>query len=279
MTRLLENKRTIEQLREHYEIEKELANKLRNSSEEERRYLYSSLYDELYKRVSHHPRKKNIKHSIKKVRSNLKILNHFLKSNQNFLELGAGDCRLSFAVAKYVKKVFAIDVSNEITKNLQFPRNVELIISDGSNIPVSKNSINIVFSDQLMEHLHPDDVIKQLQNIYTILLPGGYYICFTPNKLTGPHDISKFFDETPKGFHLREYTVKELSKLFKLVGFLKVRVLINLKLYILLLPVFPIKCIEWILSNFTHLTLKKLTDSRLGILLNFLLGINIIAIK
>lgn len=44
-----------EQIREYYEIEKELANRLRYASKQERRYLYSSLYDELYRRVPLHP--------------------------------------------------------------------------------------------------------------------------------------------------------------------------------------------------------------------------------
>ena len=42
---------TPEQLKEHYMIEKELAKKLKNSSKKERRYLYSSLYDELFRKV------------------------------------------------------------------------------------------------------------------------------------------------------------------------------------------------------------------------------------
>ena len=50
-------RRTIEQLRGHYEIEKELANKLRKSTKEDRKKkkLYSTLYDKLYQRVPSHP--------------------------------------------------------------------------------------------------------------------------------------------------------------------------------------------------------------------------------
>jgi len=47
--------RNIRQLREHYEIERELANRLRNASKEERVRLYASSYDELFLRVAHHP--------------------------------------------------------------------------------------------------------------------------------------------------------------------------------------------------------------------------------
>ena len=80
--------------------------------------------------------------------------------------------------------------------------------------------------DQLMEHLHPDDALDQLQNIFTALTSAGVYLCITPNRLNGPHDISMYFDEVATGFHLHEYTITELSDLFKKVGFSKVRVYI-----------------------------------------------------
>src|SRR5262245_52564251 len=43
--------RTVEQLAEQYEIERMLADRLRRSSREERRVLYTAVYDELFKRV------------------------------------------------------------------------------------------------------------------------------------------------------------------------------------------------------------------------------------
>ena len=33
----------------------------------------------------------------------------------------------------------------------------------------------------------------------------------TPNRLYGPHDISRYFSDRPLGFHLREYTHLELA--------------------------------------------------------------------
>lgn len=49
-------KRTSAQVREHYEIEKRLGNLLRNSPEMERRFLYKSVYNELFRLVPHHPK-------------------------------------------------------------------------------------------------------------------------------------------------------------------------------------------------------------------------------
>src|SRR3972149_6384290 len=109
--------RTPDQIREHYEIEKQLAHRLRNSTSEERRTLYTSLYDELFRSVPHHPQltaKSSPEESAGKVAYELKHLQPFLKSDTIFLEIGPGDCALSFAVAKLVKTIYAIDVSEEI---------------------------------------------------------------------------------------------------------------------------------------------------------------------
>lgn len=218
-------KRTMQQLKEHYEIEKELANRLRNATQEERKHLYNSLYDELFKQVPHHPqlsRKVNSTSSDRRIAQRMRFLNKFLSADAIFLEIGSGDCRLALEVAKQVKKTYAIDASEEITKNENFPENFELIISDGVSIPVPENSITIAYSDQLMEHLHPVDAFEQLKNIHKVLTKSGIYICITPNRLAGPHDISKYFDKVATGFHLKEYTNIELMKLFRKVGFSKV---------------------------------------------------------
>ena len=42
-------------LRQHYEVERELSDRLRHATREERRSLYGQVYDELYQRVPHHP--------------------------------------------------------------------------------------------------------------------------------------------------------------------------------------------------------------------------------
>lgn len=243
-------KRTLEEIKEHYEIEKKLASRLRNSSLQERQYLYTSLYDELFKKVPLHPqltRKYSPEASTWVVAQRMQLLSHFLNPNLTFLEIGPGDCSLSVEVSKYVKKVYAVDVSSEITNNINFPQNFEFLISEGCNIPVPENSIDVAYSHQLMEHLHPDDAYTQLQNIYKALAPKGIYICITPNRLSGPHDISKYFDEIATGFHLKEYTVTELAELFCRVGFRKIslyksyrRTSVEIPLNSVTLPIFRI---------------------------------------
>jgi hypothetical protein len=78
-----------------------------------------------------------------------------------------------------------------------------------------------------MEHLHPDDAVEQVRSIHDALSPGGIYICITPNRWSGPHDISRYFDDEATGFHLREYTVAELTAMFREAGFARVQVLVG----------------------------------------------------
>ncbi|PYP71947.1 MAG: class I SAM-dependent methyltransferase [Gemmatimonadetes bacterium] len=257
--------RTAQQLREQYEIEKQLADRLRTAPRQERRHLYASAYDELYQRVPHHPQltQKSCPHeTAKAVASQMRFLGRFLNKDTIFLEIGAGDCALSFEVAGFVKSVYAVDVSEEITRNARPPLNFRLILSDGCSIPLPRASVNVCYSNQLMEHLHPDDALEQLENIVKVLVPGGVYICITPNRLTGPHDISRHFDAVATGFHLREYTRTELRDLFKAAGFSRSGVYLAGRGRYLRSPMWPIGWCEGLLSALPT-TLRRAIGSRL----------------
>lgn len=218
-------RRTLEQLREQYQVEKELAERLRTASRADRLLLYSACYEELFRRVPHHSQLSKKAAQTQRadlVAAQLRLLGPFLKRSTRFLEIGAGDCALSLAVSSLVDQVCAVDVSAEIARASEVPENFRFLLSDGISIPVLPGSIDVAYSNQLMEHLHPDDALDQLVNIYKALAPGAIYICLTPNRLTGPHDISRYFDPVATGFHLKEYTATELIALFRRTGFTKV---------------------------------------------------------
>lgn len=271
--------RTKKQIQEHYEIEKKLADRLRNATKQDRRTLYSSLYEELFQLVPDHAqltRKVSHEQQQKALKYKIKLLSKLLNKNASFLEVGPGDCSLAFEVANHVKEVYAVDVSKTITESSKLPNNFKLIISDGSNIPVPKNSIDIIYSNQLMEHLHPDDAYDQLKNIIKALAPGGVYLCITPNRLNGPHDISRHFDTVATGFHLKEYTITELSKLFKDVGFSKVMMYIGAKGKYLRFPIFFAVFCESVLE---HLPIKLRYMLANTTLIKALLVVRLIGIK
>lgn len=217
--------RTLPELKQHYEIEKRLARRLMAANRGERRTLYPSVYAELLQSVPLHPqhtRKADPRQAEEEAADKLRLLERFLMPTTRFLEIGAGNCCLSLRLAERVAKVFALEVNELVFRNVTPSKSLELLISDGCSVPVPPGSIDVAYSYQVMEHVHPEDAHEQLRNIHTALKPGGLYVCVTPNRAAGPHDISQFFDPVATGFHLKEYTWRELSRLFRAVGFSRV---------------------------------------------------------
>ena len=177
------------------------------------------------------------------------MLRRYVRADSTYLEIGPGDCALAIEIARRARMVYAIDVSREIAGDINLPRNLELLLSDGCSIPVPAGSIDVAYSDQLMEHLHPDDAAEQLANIYRALKPGGVYVCITPNRLSGPHDVSRYFDEVATGFHLQEYIIAELSEMFAQVGFRRLAVLVGGRGAHLSAPVRLISTVEVLLQK------------------------------
>jgi len=234
-------------LEEHYRVERQLADRLRHATREERSSLYATLYDELFRRLPAHPQlasKQDPSARAADVASQMAVLRRFLTPRTTLLEIGAGDCALSIAAAPHVRKAIALDVSANITGGVAAPENFSLLLSDGRGIPVPGGSINVAYSNQLMEHLHPEDARDQLRSIVAALAPGGVYLCITPNRLSGPHDVSRTFDDEATGFHLKEYTTGELARLFREAGFSRVWAMVGARRRLVAFPVAPLGALE-----------------------------------
>jgi D-alanine-D-alanine ligase-like ATP-grasp enzyme/SAM-dependent methyltransferase len=255
-------KRSFERIKYHYEVERELADRLRSAPKSERKYLYTSLYNELFSRVPDHPQnvsKLNHSERLAETERQFGVVRRFITSNAVYLEIGAGDCSLAVRVARDAAQVYALDVSDEISRGVSFPENCKLLITDGTEIPVPPHCVDVAFSNQLMEHLHPDDATEQLAQIFQALRPGGVYICVTPNRLSGPHDVSNSFDTKPRGFHLREYSNDDLIKLYACIGFNKFRAIISYHSLVLpfLVPLWPILLYENTVSNLPERLIRR----------------------
>jgi SAM-dependent methyltransferase len=267
--------RTLEQLRNHYEVERALATKLKEASREERKIIYSTMYDELFQKVPDHPRltaREDRTLTSAANQSKMKLLERFMDSSKVFVEFAPGDCRFALEVCKYFKFVYGIDISDQRGHIQNVPDNFELIIYDGYNLALKENSVDVVFSDQLIEHLHPEDTVLHFQLIKNILKKEGVYVFRTPHRFSGPDDISGYFSDEPEGFHLKEWTYTELTSLLKELNYSSWYGIYRAKGVHIKMPSFYFTVVEKMLKTLSR-------QHRVNACRYFLPGISMVAIK
>ena len=268
--------RTPERIRDHYTIERKLADRLRAAPASERSSVYGDVYDELFRSVPDHPQLSiDPRERERHVLGKLNFVSRFLTKESCLMEIGAGDCIFSINAAPRIRRGVVVDVSEVIVSAAKKVANLDIVITDGVSLPVAPGSVDVAYSDQLMEHLHPDDATAQLQNVVRAIRPGGVYICMTPNRVYGPHDVSRGFDEVATGFHLREFTGREIRTLFLDAGFRKVEFYVGGRGHYLRMPTAMALLSESIFER-----VPKAIRTRIPVLPQYLLfGLNVVATR
>jgi hypothetical protein len=85
-----------------------------------------------------------------------------------------------------------------------------------------------------------------------------------------------YFDQTATGFHMKEYTVGELAKIFRGVGFRKVHLYGGGKGTFCRIPVWLVRAFEAVLETIPAGLATSIALSMPG---RFLLGIRIVGLK
>ncbi len=207
-------------------FEAKAATRLLSSSRAQRAQLYGEIYDEFFRSFPELHREVS-EASARNAVFEAAFAKSFMSPSSIVAEIGSGHGELAVALSPHCRYIYSVDVSDLVPSNGR-PANFKHIQTDGFGIPLSDGSVDIVISSQMMEHLHPDDVTDQLREIWRVLKQGGCYICTTPNRLYGPHDISGEFTADCRivdgcyvayGLHLKEYTNVELSDMCRNAGF------------------------------------------------------------
>jgi SAM-dependent methyltransferase len=269
-----------DRLTAHYAIEAALARELAQSGRAERSRLYSDVYQRLFDSVPDHPQhaggnERRASRIEGQSRALLRLLGPDAAPDATYVEIGCGDAALTKVIAGHVRHAIGVDVTEKLITG-PAPAAFAFVLSDGVIIDVPDDSADLVYSNQLMEHLHVDDAVFQLGEIYRMLKPGGKYVCSTPNRLTGPHDISVYFGYEASGLHMREYDHRSLAAIFRAAGFAKIKATVSLKGQAINLPVGMMAAAESVFEMLPAAARARL--ALIGPVTN-IAGINLIGIK
>ncbi len=211
-------------------LELEYARRLRSSTREERRTLYAEAYSAVGAlRIPLLPDDAESR-TAGTSKALVDMLLTVVNPGDHILEVGCGRGYTALRLAPAVSRFVGTDVSSLVLEEARalIKKNS---IENASFYECSALSLlstfepgifDLIISIDVHEHLHPDDAIIALRQIHELLRPGGRCIIVTPNRLIGPHDITKkVYPDVREslGFHLNETTYGQLIAQMKQVGF------------------------------------------------------------
>jgi SAM-dependent methyltransferase len=210
-----------EAVRELYRTERTYRKLIQSAPSPERRAeLYTQVYDRLYRLYG------------ASAGFDPELITRYRSwfENRVVIDFACGLGRSTALLAQYAKMVYGIEASRvsleTARREFQDVENVEFRLRSDCLLPFADAAIDCVHSTDVLEHLHPEDLLIHLREVYRVLRTGGNYLFFTPGSRSGPHDSTKVFFPQGKGFrpfglHFREYTFGELVGILQGIGYSK----------------------------------------------------------
>lgn len=218
---------SVEEVLKHWELEKDLTQMLLKSKPENRWEIFDYCYSTLYKELKWLNKHSETSIKILAPDKQYQIFVDFIGTvPKRIYEIGSGRGILISYLASLGHKCRATEITKERgERHIDKELNISWANTDGIHLDrfENKNSYDLVISNGVIEHMHPDDLCEHFKGTYEILNKNGKYIFSTPHKFYGPTDISNVFGmKRPMGMHLKEYMVFELVRELKKAGFNKV---------------------------------------------------------
>lgn len=142
------------------------------------------------------------------------------KGLSSYLEIGPGNgglYRNLIGTLRFQRSIF-VEPDTKFGKNLLERFDHVTVVPKIRDLQLSVLPRDcLACSTDLLEHLLPEER-DILTSIYkSILSRGGMVVTQTPNRFTGPHDVSRRVlcrGDRAAGFHLQEFSFRELQELF-----------------------------------------------------------------
>jgi len=141
------------------------------------------------------------------------------------LDVGCGMGYLVKRLVPKCKKVIGVDISEYAVRTCRkkYP-SAKIIASSASNLELEKDSVDVIFAKEVIEHLESIECEKTLKILYDALKPGGRLILTTPNIntwvwvpsiLTFRRPFTLYGDPT----HINLFTLRRIGRLLNISGF------------------------------------------------------------
>lgn len=208
----------IEEAKAHARLEGELTDKVLRSTPEDRWQVFSDSYGRLFSELPWLNGE-----TIAKEDKSFRTWARIVGKGKKVLEIGSGHGDLIRFLARLGNSCYATEITKE--RGEKFVPDSDGIVwekTDGVNLSrfVPESSFDFVLSDQVFEHLHPDDHLIHLTEAYKVLSDQGQYVLRTPHRSTGPSDLSRVFGlDEPVFLHLWEPDYVYMASLMKQAGF------------------------------------------------------------
>lgn len=144
------------------------------------------------------------------------------------LEIGCGAGAATRQIARVAADVVGIDVSETSIRSAEVARTagVQFRVADATSRLPFGEEFDVVYWNDVAEHLHPEDLQSALTEIRRVLRTGGVLCTVTCHADDGPHDASMMIVPTgasPLGVHMQEFTYASWSAELRAAGFRDVR--------------------------------------------------------
>ncbi len=147
--------------------------------------------------------------------------------NASVIDYGSGQGHMLQSIDKQLKTKSLTGIDVVIPEDLKSHKRIRFIESNIINHEFEEQ-FDVAFSDNVLEHLVPQDAQIHLENIFKNLNPTGKLIIIMPNKLFGPWDVTRIKDFSQsgqlaaQGGHVNESTHTEMARQLKRIGFKEV---------------------------------------------------------